>query len=135
MMRRLDDWQLQLDAFVHARIEQPFAWGANDCALFAADCVKAITGIDPAPELRGHRSARQAMRAVRAQGGLFGIATRALGPAIGIHSAAEGDVALVGMGKRTALGVVLAPRLVVGPGACGLCVAPLKDALCAWRVG
>ena len=45
------------------------------------------------------------------------------------------DVLLVSMGKRTALGVLLDGGMLVGPGAGGLCSAPLSDALCAWRVG
>ena len=134
-LHRLPDWRLHLDALVTDRMARPFAWGAQDCALFAADAVLAITGTDLAADLRGHRSARQALRAIRNGGGLFALASRALGPAAGVHNASEGDVLLVGMGKRVALGVMLPGRMVVGPGATGLCSAPLTDALCAWRVG
>ena len=35
------------------RAKTPFAWGANDCALFAADGIKAITGVDIASDFRG----------------------------------------------------------------------------------
>jgi hypothetical protein len=34
----------------------PFAWGTNDCALFAADAVQAITGLDIADDFRGRYS-------------------------------------------------------------------------------
>jgi hypothetical protein len=135
MMTRLPDWRLQLDALVSARMHAPFAWGVNDCALFAADAVAAVTGQDPASHLRGHRTARQALRTIRSHAGLFGIATSALGAPAGEHNAREGDVLLVGMGKRTALGVMLNDGMLVGPGTGGLCSAPLTDALCAWRVG
>lgn len=134
-MTRRPDWRLQFDALISQRMHAPFAWGVNDCALFAADCVAAVTGQDPAPHLRGHRTARQALRTIRDHGGLFGIASRALGAPAGVHNAAEGDVLLVGMGKRTALGVMLDGGMLVGPGTGGLCSAPLTDALCAWRVG
>jgi hypothetical protein len=126
---------MRLDALVHARTSRPFAWGVQDCALWAADCVLAITGTDLAADLRAHRTARQALRTIRDHGGLFAIATRALGPATGVHNATEGDVLLVGMGKRVALGVLLPGQMVVGPGITGLCAAPLSDALCGWRVG
>lgn len=135
MIARLPDWRLHFDALISARMHQPFAWGVNDCALFAADAVKAITGVDLAAGLRGHCTARQALRTIRRNGDLFGIACRALGAASGVHNAREGDVLLVGMGKRTALGVMLDGGMLVGPGATGLCSAPLTDALCAWRVG
>jgi len=135
MIDRLPDWRLHFDALVSERMHRPFAWGVNDCALFAADCVLAITGVDLATGLRGHRTARQALRTIRRHGDLFGIACRALGAARGVYDAREGDVLLVAMGKRTALGVMLGDGMLVGPGAGGLCSAPLSDALCAWRVG
>jgi hypothetical protein len=39
--------------FLVDRANTPFAWGTNDCALFAADGVKATTGIDIADDFRG----------------------------------------------------------------------------------
>lgn len=39
--------------FLMERAKAPFKWGANDCALFAADGVLAITGVDIAAEFRG----------------------------------------------------------------------------------
>lgn len=33
-----------------------FKWGEHDCCLFVCDCVKAMTGIDPAENHRGHYS-------------------------------------------------------------------------------
>jgi hypothetical protein len=34
----------------------PFQWGSNDCALFAANGIKAITGVDIADDFRGKYS-------------------------------------------------------------------------------
>ena len=134
-LTRRPDWRLHFDALISERMHRPFAWGVNDCALFAADCVLTITGVDLAAGLRGHRTARQALRTIRRHGDLLGIASSGLGAPAGVHNATEGDVLLVGMGKRTALGVMLGGGMLVGPGAGGLCSAPLTDALCAWRVG
>ena len=39
--------------FLLERSSTPFAWGTNDCALFAADGIKAITGVDIADDFRG----------------------------------------------------------------------------------
>jgi len=39
--------------FLRARACEPFAWGKNDCALFAADGILAITGVDIATDFRG----------------------------------------------------------------------------------
>lgn len=43
-------------AFLLARAKAPFKWGANDCALFAADGILAITGVDIAADFRGKYS-------------------------------------------------------------------------------
>lgn len=42
--------------FLRERARAPFAWGENDCALFAADGVRAITGVDIAADFRGKYS-------------------------------------------------------------------------------
>lgn len=39
--------------FLRGRRAAPFAWGTNDCALFAADAIQAFTGVDIAAEFRG----------------------------------------------------------------------------------
>jgi hypothetical protein len=48
--------QRSLDTFLLARRSVPFAWGSNDCALFAADAILAHTGIDIAADFRGKYS-------------------------------------------------------------------------------
>lgn len=42
--------------FLIERAKTPFAWGKNDCALFAADGIQAITGVDIAADFRGKYS-------------------------------------------------------------------------------
>ena len=65
-MNKLQDWQLRFEAFIKERQTLPFAWGTNDCAVFAADCVQALTGVDVAlPELRAHTSELQAARLLK----------------------------------------------------------------------
>ena len=135
MMNRLEHWRVHFDAFLTERARQPFAWGRNDCAIFAADAVQAVTGVDLAGRLRGATTARQAVRLLRRHGDLLGIASAALGAPVGVHQAQEADVLLVRMGRRSALGVRLADDVVVGPGLDGLQAVPLQQALCAWRVG
>jgi hypothetical protein len=46
------DWERAFDDFLQARAEALFAWGSNDCALFAADAIEAITGTDIAAVFR-----------------------------------------------------------------------------------
>ena len=132
---RNDDWRLCLDVLVRERSIEPFQWGANDCALFAADAVRAMTGVDVAAHLRCYKDARGAAVMLDAYGGLMALATQLLGAPVGARNATPGDVVLVRMAKREALGVMFDEDTLIGPGVDGITVAPLSDALCAWRIG
>lgn len=128
---RLPNWQTRLAAYVRQRAHQPLVWGANDCALFVAGAVAAMTGrYVPLPVYTG---ARQGLRTLRALGGLRAVATRELGEPIPVPRAGVGDVVLVATGKREALalcnGVV-----AVGPGPGGLVAVSMRHAVTAWRV-
>jgi hypothetical protein len=134
-LRRHPDWQLRLESFIAQRQAQPFAWGANDCALFAAAAVQALTGADVAATWLGqHTSARAAWRAVRAAGGLPAIATAALGPSIGPAFARVGDLVLLPVRSGHALGLCNGVN-VLGPGPQGIAALPRAQALACWRVG
>lgn len=135
MMQKTPDWRLHFDAFLASRLRAPFVWGVNDCAIFAADAVLAMTGQDPAPAgLRGHRTARQATRSLHRHGELQGIATAALGEPVLTADPAEGDVVLVRTGKRQALAIANGQGGAFGPAAAGLAVAPLSGPVLCWRV-
>lgn len=133
-MNRLPDWQLRLEAFARERRTMPFAWGRNDCAIFAADAVEALTGARLLPELRGHLDARGAMRAMQRLGGLRCIAAQALGGEILRKFARVGDVVLVQAGRREALSICNG-NSVIGPGAAGMVSVSIRQAIAVWRVG
>jgi len=133
-VRRVDDWALQLDDLVSRRVREPFAWGVNDCALFAADAVLAMTGIDFAAGMRG-KSAKSAMRFVRVSGGLEEIVSDVLGPMCGTSQVSDGDLVLVRTRKGAAVAVVIGTGLATAPGPNGLAAIPLCTALCGWKVG
>lgn len=130
---RLHDWQPRYEAFVRARLSAPFAWGGNDCCTFAADGVQAITGIDPAPHLRAHRDARGALLTMRGCGGIAKLAIACMGPAQPATRAAVGDMVLLPMGKRLALGLCNGST-AFGPSAHGLAHVAMADALLCWRL-
>jgi len=50
---KVADWDQKLIEFVELKRNEPFAWGKNDCFLFAMDCVEMLRGEDVAKELRG----------------------------------------------------------------------------------
>ena len=43
----------ELYKFIMSRQATPFAWGTNCCAMFAADAIQAMTGVDIASDFRG----------------------------------------------------------------------------------
>ncbi len=127
------EWRERFDALVRARMHTPFEWGVHDCCLWAADCVLAVSGIDPAEDLRGtYRNASEAVRLVAQLGGMEAIAARG-GEPINPLCAGVGDVGLVTLYDRELL-AVCAGDVWLAPGTSGLCARPLVDARSAWRV-
>lgn len=134
---RLPDWRLRLDALIWERRRQPFAWGANDCCLFAADAVLAITGVDLAARLRG-LGARAALRHIQRMGGLCHVVPDCLPLLPATAAAQDGDVALIEQPAKGLRGLalgVLDGVWVLGPGRNGLMAVPARQAIQAWGVG
>ncbi len=137
-MRR-EDWAERLAEVVEARRDTPFEWGAHDCALFAADCVLAMTGTDYAQSLRGtYRDARGAMRVL--DGKSLDALLDGIFPRIDPGYMQRGDVCAVPRSPNMqahdlelALGVCLGAQVVL-PGDAGLHFIPSRSALHAWRV-
>jgi len=131
---RLQDWQNRFAALVHQRQLTPFAWGAHDCVLWAADCVQALTGVDHAQAWRGsYSTALQAARVLSPMGGLVGVATAALGAHVSPLMAAVGDVVLVDNADREMLGVCIGTG-VLAPGESGLVCVPMTAAIAVWKL-
>lgn len=133
-LTRHPDWQLRLETFARERRALPFAWGSNDCVLFAADAVQALTGVRLCPELRGHASVRDGLAIMRRLGGVRAIATRALGEPVAPAFARVGDVVAFATGKREGLGICNG-FTIIAPGPDGIGAVPLQHAVAAWRVG
>lgn len=70
LTRQLHWAQHAYHEFLLDRAKMPFAWGENDCALFAADGILAITGTDIAADFRGKYSDEAgALAAIKAVSG------------------------------------------------------------------
>ena len=133
-MNKLHDWQVRFEAFIASRNAKPFTWGTNDCAIFAAECVHALTGCDVAlPALRKHKTELQAARLLRRHGGVAGITTAALGQPVPANTAQVGDVVLTQSGGRDMLAICNGDTCVA-PGAVGLVFIPMATASVCWRL-
>lgn len=129
---RLPDWQPRLQAFIQSRWAQPFAWGSHDCCLFVCDAIEAITGHDPAADLRGYQTEREAMRILNAHGGVRGLAQARAGAAVPVSAAQVGDVGLLPFNGRDTLALCGGAHWLA-PGAEGLVALPIDAASLAWR--
>jgi hypothetical protein len=133
---RRQDWPERLARFIAARRGEAFAWGRNDCCLFAADWALEATGADAAAEYRGrYRTRRGAYALLRrvSGGGVAAAATRAWGAPIAPLLAQRGDVVAVETEYGEALGVHLGERIaVVTPEGLGF-LSP-RAAEAAWRI-
>lgn len=66
MQKREHHLEEHLNALIVERLHTPFKWGENDCALFAADAIQAVTGVDIAEEFRGkYATERTAWKAIK----------------------------------------------------------------------
>lgn len=132
-MTRLPDWRERLADLVAQAHRTPFAYGARDCCLWAADAVQAVTGVDLAADVRGtYADQGGAQRVLMALGGLRGVASRA-GNRIAPMRAQAGDIGIV-RGERTALAVCQG-EVWLCASRNGLHAVPLDAAVMAWGVG
>jgi len=58
-LERRSDWVRRLVLVLSAARARPFGYGDHDCALFWADAVLAVTGVDPASTWRGRYASRK----------------------------------------------------------------------------
>lgn len=132
---RLPGWEQALVSYTRANLRTPYRWGLHDCALFAASCVKVITGQDFAEGLRGTYNDEDGARRVLASLGCADVgdlASRYL-PEISRAEPRRGDIVM----NEGAFGPFLAVvdgRTSVGPSARGLTHTIIDHAIRAWAV-
>lgn len=134
-MTRLDRWETLLIDALQKRLQSPFEWSVNDCATFAFDVRRAITGEDAAAAWRGRYSDLTAgLRLMRRLGwaDYEAMATALLGTALpGVLHAQRGDIVL---GPDLSGFAVVTGRTVVGMSPDGPTSLALRDCARAWRV-
>jgi hypothetical protein len=144
-LTRLENWDTgALHEFLIERADRPFTWGENDCALFVADGILAMTGIDIAADFRGRYSNEEdAFATVRMITGGSTLEDAAAWCAMrhgldewpGPLFAQRGDMAIVENEGRLISGLVhLSGRHVVTVGESGLRRFPITAIVRAWHV-
>ncbi|MGA9851835.1 MAG: hypothetical protein WBR15_02770 [Gammaproteobacteria bacterium] len=128
-------WLEQLLKLVDERKRTAHKWGVNDCCLFAADAVLAMTGEDKAAALRGTYSNREeAYKIIATYGGLAGLLTHFLGEPKGPLCARRGDIVLFTAPNGLDCIGVCTGTTIVCPGDERLNVFDISLAKQSWRV-
>jgi hypothetical protein len=144
-LTRIEHWDTRsFNEFLLARASTPFAWGENDCALFVAEGIEAMTGVDIAADFRGrYHTEAEAFDLIRELTGgetveaaaewcaqKFGL------PAWEFPLAAQrGDMVMVEDADRVISGLVhLNGRHIVSVGEAGLKRLPITAVVMAWHV-
>ncbi|WP_082670237.1 DUF6950 family protein [Sphingomonas sanguinis] len=134
---RYPDWEDRLRTYLDRVEYDPFVWGQHDCALFAASCVRAQTGVDPAVAYRGTydtaNGARTALRELGA-GTLLKTVKSWFGEPKSVHFAQRGDIV---MRDATTVGVCVGQfSFFVGEeqGVDRLAIIPTRDCRYAFTV-
>ena len=125
-MQRLPDWRTRLGAHIATHRTRAFAYGAHDCATFAAGAVHAVTGSDPAPGLAGYTTRAGGLRRLRRNGVEDHVAFLASRFAeIPVAQAQQGDLAVIDAAGSLSLGVVCGAFVLAPTQPSGLAVVPL----------
>jgi hypothetical protein len=144
---RVANWAIEhYHNFLLARAKMPFAWGTNDCAMFCADGIQTMIGVDIAADFRGqYTDQASALAAIKAIAGGATIADAAAWCASkhGLvewehpRMAKRGDlvIALDGEAGPLAALVHLNGADVVAPGDAGLRRLPITAVVRSWHVG
>jgi hypothetical protein len=99
---RLHDWQLRFAALIEQHQATPFAWGVFDCATFAADVVKAVTGRDIYADLEiAYADEKSALRWLKKNGSLRELAAKHVGEEVAQAFAQIGDIGWLNTGPTT----------------------------------
>lgn len=101
-------------SYLRATAPLPWVWGGSDCMMWTAGLVRALTGIDPARDLRGaYHDAAGAARAIRREGGALRLMERRLDGPMRREDAAAWGVCLVSHRGRATAGILAAGRVLM----------------------
>ena len=92
---RISTWEDALSNYIAVKRSEPFEYGVNDCCLFAAGAVEAITGQDPMAEFRGeYDSLKTSLKVIKDIGaGTLEATLDGKFPEVSIGYAQRGDLA------------------------------------------
>jgi hypothetical protein len=127
---RFENWESRLAVFLEN--VGPFEWGQNDCCLFSANAVEAMTGVDYAKKYRGYKTKLGAAKKLKGLG-VEGVCNRELGESIHPKLCKRGDVVLFQNGQEQSIGVCIGPKFAA-IAENGLIILPMDRAIMGWTI-
>ena len=139
---RQNQWDKKLTAYLKQLAREEFVWGKNDCALFVANCLEILTGVDYAKDYRNlYTTEEGAIKALQdiGQGSLkktFAHLANSKGwKPVKPSFAQRGDMVLFVLEGNHTMGIVHLDGLnIVALGEQGLITRPLEEAQIIWGV-
>jgi hypothetical protein len=137
-MSRVHGWPEHLDDYIMAARAREFSYGDFDCALFCADWIQILTGVDYAKQLRGYDSMKDAYRIIGRFGSVQAMVTELTGIAPTHQAFAQrGDIILMGpcreLGEAVeGLGICVGVRSAF-PSVKGIIDLPTLSASLCWK--
>jgi len=131
-MRR-DDWVEQMWLAIEDHANTEFVWGVNDCCLFVARVVDAMTDSDLETDLNASYADEETALAYIAS---FGSLEAAVSSYLGQPEPGRplrGDVVLIDGGAGPALGILVGGH-IAGMGPNGFVYLPRGEALQRWAI-
>lgn len=131
-MTRLPNWRSRLHAVISEKENAEFKYGKNDCCLFGADIILALTDNDLAADYRGkYRTLSGGTRLIRKDGFKTHIdLIQKSFDEIPVSLSREGDIGLVGPAV-----VVLLGTFAVGLGENGIVRFQIEEVQKAFSIG
>jgi hypothetical protein len=129
---RVKDWPARLVAYIESRRDMPFSYETgNDCALFCAGAVEAVTGLRP--DIPAYRTRAEARRIARDNGGLVAM-TDAVLKRVPVDKLGRGDIGYIEAGDSGQGLCVMYPPHAITPGPNGIQLLPVSMATIGWSV-
>ncbi len=127
---------MTLQEFLDTVRDEHYVWGRHDCAMFAARATDARLGTAYGASVAafGATSARAYRALLRGGKSLEALTTEVLGEPV-VKKIEEGDVVMIGKGRRAALGIACPPVAFVATLPAGFIPVPLAAVTRVWRVG
>lgn len=132
---RLPDWPDRLWRCLDARRRRPHAWGSNDCVLYVAAAIEAMTGVDLTDGYRidyADEAGADAWLKRQDCGSVPDLVDRHLPRCA---SPARGDVVWIATPERSFLALALGGHRASAPAGPSARIVPAATWSIAWRVG